>query len=114
MTSEADSQSSGEGFELQKSEIMIATADFRDRAFVFITEGSLSYRELCHYNVSEPIPDGESTITALLYHPGMKKVYGATSGLRSHLFYYDPSPAAEHVVDIGLLSEILESPSPTH
>ncbi|MGQ9554733.1 MAG: hypothetical protein ACUVWR_11530 [Anaerolineae bacterium] len=105
MTQDKSSHSLGAEFQLQESEIMIATSEFRQRAFAFITEGSLAYRDLCQYNDSEPIPDRESAITALTYHEGMNKVYGATSGSRSHLFYYDPSPAAEHVVDIGLLAD---------
>lgn len=93
------------GYHLKESEIMAGTADFRDGAFAFITEGSLALRELGNYGVAPPIPDGESAVTALAPGAGRKKIYGATSGRRSHLFYYDPSPAAEHAVDIGLLGE---------
>jgi hypothetical protein len=94
-----------EGYHLKESEIMAGTADFRDGAFAFITEGSVALRELGNYNVAPPIPNGESAITALTTGAGGKKIYGATSGRKSHLFYYDPSPAAEHAVDIGVLGE---------
>jgi len=98
-------QSSGEGYHLKESEIMSGTSDFRDGAFAFITEGSLALREIGHYGVAPPIPNGESAITALAPGAGLKKIYGATSGRKSHLFYYDPSPAAEHAVDIGVLGQ---------
>jgi hypothetical protein len=96
------------GYHLKESEIMTGTADFRDGAFAFITEGSVALRELGNYGVAPSIPHGESAVTALAAGPGLKKIYGATSGGKSHLFYYDPSPAAEHVVDIGVLGEDAE------
>lgn len=96
----------GDGeYHLQQSEIMIATEDFREGGFAFISEGSLALRELGHYGVTKPIPNGESAITSLITGKGCKKIYGATSGRKSHLFYYDSSPAAEHVVDIGILGK---------
>ena len=94
-----------EEYHLQQSEIMVATEDFREGGFAFITEGSLALRELGHYGVTKPIPNGESATTALVTGKDDKKIYGATSGKKSHLFYYDPSPAAEHVVDIGVLDD---------
>ncbi len=96
---------SDEGYHLKESEIMAGTAEFRDGAFAFITEGTVALRELGHYGVAPPIPNGESAVTALVSGAGLKKIYGATSGRKSHLFYYDPSPAAEHAVDIGVLGE---------
>jgi len=96
------------GYHLKESEIMAGTSDFRDGSFAFITEGTVALRELGNYGVTAPIPNGESAITALLSGGGLKKIYGATSGKKSHLFYYDPSPAAEHVVDIGVLGEDTE------
>ncbi|OGD21204.1 MAG: hypothetical protein A2W03_10540 [Candidatus Aminicenantes bacterium RBG_16_63_16] len=101
-------QASGEGYHLKESETMAGTAEFRDGAFAFITDGSVALRELGHYGAAPPIPNGESAITALTPGAGRKKIYGATSGKKSHLFYYDPSPAAEHVVDIGVLGEDAE------
>lgn len=97
--------SDGDEYHLKQSEIMIATGAFRDGAFAFVTEGSLAMRPLCHEGVDAPIPNGESAVTALVYDTAHRKVYGATSGERAHLFWYDPSPAAEHVVDIGALGE---------
>lgn len=99
------SNSSEAGYHLKESEIMAGTADFRDGAFAFITEGSVALRELGNFGVAPPLPNGESAITALTSGAGRKKIYGATSGRKSHLFYYDPSPAAEHAVDIGVLGE---------
>ena len=96
------------GYHLKESEIMAGTSDFRDGAFAFITEGTVALRELGNYGVTSPIPNGESAITSLLSGEGRKKIYGSTSGKKSHLFYYDPSPAAEHVVDIGVLGEDAE------
>ncbi len=96
------------GYHLKESEIMAGTADFRDGAFAFVTEGTIALRELGNYDVTAPIPNGESAITALIGGPVFKKTYGATSGKRAHLFYYDPSPAADHVVDIGVLAEEAE------
>ncbi|MCK5157201.1 MAG: PQQ-like beta-propeller repeat protein [Spirochaetales bacterium] len=94
-----------EEYHLQQSEMMLATEDFREGGFAFITEGSLALRELGNYGVTKPISNGESAITALITGKSSKKIYGATSGKQSHLFYYDPSPAAEHVVDIGILGK---------
>ena len=101
-------RASGEGYHLKESEIMAGTAEFRDGAFAFITEGTVALRELGNCAVAPPIPNGESAITALAPGAGLKKIYGATSGKKSHLFFYDPSPAAEHVVDIGILGEDAE------
>jgi hypothetical protein len=110
MTDDIDpkANSSEAGYHLKESEIMAGTADFRDGAFAFITEGSVALRELGHFGAAPPIPNGESAVTALTSGAGMKKIYGATSGGRSHLFYFDPSPAAEHAVDIGVLGEEAE------
>ena len=91
-------------FYLKKSEIMIATGDFRRNAFAYVTEGSLAIRELNYYGVDKGIGPGESAIKALaLGQDG--RVYGATSGTRAHLFVYDPNPAADHVVDLGEIAE---------
>ncbi len=92
-------------YHLQQSEIMNATQDFRDGAFAFVTDGTVAVRELGHYGVSAPIPRGECAISALIAGKSRKKIYGTTAGRKAHLFYYDPSPVAEHVVDIGVLGE---------
>jgi outer membrane protein assembly factor BamB len=105
---EKKKETSDAAYHLKESEIMAGTSDFRDGAFAFITEGTVALRELGHYGVTPPIPNGESAITALVSGAARKKIYGATSGKKSHLFYYDPSPAAEHVVDIGILAEDAE------
>lgn len=60
-----------------------------------------------HQQLSEPIPDGESAITSLCVGKnGM--IYGATSGRRSHLFYYDPSPTGDGVVDIAVVPGVTD------
>ena len=72
----------------------------------FVSEGHIEVRRLGPAAFTKPIPQGESAITALTsYHNG--KIYGGTSGKRAHLFYYDPSPDADTVVDIGIIGENL-------
>ena len=72
----------------------------------FVNEGHIEVRRLGPIAFTKPIPAGESAITVLLaYHNG--KIYGGTSGKRAHLFYYDPSPDADTVVDIGIVGENL-------
>jgi len=58
-----------------------------------------------HQHVSEPITPGESAITSLCR--GLNgKIYGATSGKRSHLFYYDPGPRGDGVCDLGVMEGV--------
>ncbi len=72
----------------------------------FVSEGHIEVRRLGPIAFTKPIPPEESAITALtFYHNG--KIYGGTSGKRAHLFYYDPSPDADAVVDIGIVGENL-------
>jgi hypothetical protein len=72
----------------------------------FVSDGHLEVRCLGPIAFTKPIAAGESAITALIpYHNG--KIYGGTSGKRGHLFYYDPSPDADTVVDIGVVGEDL-------
>lgn len=72
----------------------------------YVREGRVFTRALrLHQMISEPIPPGESGITSLCRGSnGM--IYGATSGKRSHLFYYDPSPLADGVLDLGVLDGV--------
>ena len=69
----------------------------------YVREGRVFSRALQYFqNLSEPIPAGESAITSLCR--GFNgKIYGVTSGAKSHLFYYDPSPDADGVCDIGVI-----------
>ncbi|MDD2708896.1 MAG: hypothetical protein PHV34_13000 [Verrucomicrobiae bacterium] len=77
-------------------------ADYEKSAFV--SEGHVEVRRLGPASFVKPIPAGECAITALTrYKSG--KIYGGTSGSRGHLFYYDPSPDADVVVDIGVVGE---------
>ncbi len=85
-------------------EFLKLRAEYEKSAFV--SEGHIEVRRLGPVAFTKPIPAGECAITALLcYHNG--KVYGGTSGKRVHLFYYDPSPDADTVVDIGVIGENL-------
>jgi hypothetical protein len=69
----------------------------------YVSKGRVFSRALrMHQQVSEPIPAGESGITSLC-RGGNEKIYGATSGAKSHLFVYDPAPAADGTLDLGLL-----------
>ncbi|HBE03223.1 MAG: hypothetical protein A2096_03025 [Spirochaetes bacterium GWF1_41_5] len=56
----------------------------------YVQEGSVTLRELGWNNLGLKIPDGESRITALICLPD-GKIYGATSGRRSHLFLFNPA-----------------------
>ena len=69
----------------------------------YVREGHVVNRTLgLPQDISEPIPPGECAITSLCLGSN-GKVYGATSGGRSHLFCYDPDPDADGVCDIGVL-----------
>jgi hypothetical protein len=69
----------------------------------YVREGRVFTRALrLHQQVSEPIPPGETAITSLCRGQN-GKIYGATSGHRSHLLYYDPAPTGDGVVDLGVL-----------
>ncbi|MDD2709160.1 MAG: hypothetical protein PHV34_14330 [Verrucomicrobiae bacterium] len=70
----------------------------------FVSEGHVEVRRLGPSSFVRPIPPGECAITALVRYTG-GKIYGGTSGRRAHLFYYDPSPDADVVVDIGVVAE---------
>lgn len=74
----------------------------------FVSEGALTLRELGWRGQTPLIPDGESAITALAVCSN-GRIYGATSGERSHLFLYDPhadtaGPLA-HPLDLGVLGD---------
>ena len=69
----------------------------------YVREGHVVNRVLgLPQDISEPIPPGECAITSLCLGSN-GKVYGATSGKRSHFFYYDPDPGADGVCDIAVL-----------
>jgi hypothetical protein len=74
----------------------------------YVRTGRVFSRALrLHQQVSRPIPAGESAITSLCRGAnGM--VYGATSGRASHLFYYDPGPTGDGVVDLGVLPGVTD------
>ena len=62
----------------------------------------LDYRDIGYPGATE-IPADSSCITALLSHDGNGKVYGATSGKRSHLFVFDAR--VNKVFPLGALPE---------
>lgn len=69
----------------------------------YVREGRIINRVLRnHQSLSEPIPDGESAITSLC-QGCQGRIYGATSGVRSHLFFYEPGPGGDGVCEVGLV-----------
>jgi len=70
----------------------------------FVNEGHVEVRTLGPKEFTEPIPPGESAISALAVHTN-GKIYGGTGGQKSHLFFYDPTPDADVVVGIGIVAE---------
>lgn len=91
-----------EEFDLQASEIMPVSPPFRKNAFPYIEQGQLQIRELNFYDVSPAIPASECSIKSLVWGNN-EKVYGITSGRKSHLFAYDPYPINDHVIDLATL-----------
>lgn len=74
-----------------------------------IQKGRMVNRPLrLHQSISETMPPDECAITSLCCGKN-GKIYGATSGNRSHLFYYDYSsganysPGADGICDIGII-----------
>jgi hypothetical protein len=68
-----------------------------------IKKGFMINRVLRIYqSISESISPEECAITSLCSADN-GKIYGATSGKKSHLFYYDPDPQADGVCDIGII-----------
>ncbi len=86
----------------QLKQFLAIRADYEKCAFV--TEGHLEVRALGPKEFVKPIPPGESAITALAVAAD-GWLYGATSGARAHLFFYNPSPDADAVADIGVVAE---------
>ena len=82
--------------------------DAKARKKVFVTEGSVIARELGWSGKYPLIPAGESSISALKLWKD-RVIYGSTSGDRSHLFMFDPSPEHEgplnSVIDLGIIAE---------
>jgi hypothetical protein len=68
----------------------------------FVSSGHLEVRALNPKEFMEPIPPGESAVTAVAAHPS-GHVYGGTSGKNAHLFFYNPAPDADACVDIGVI-----------
>lgn len=69
----------------------------------YVRKGRVENRSLRIFqSLSEPIPPEECAITSLVKGKN-GKIYGATSGKRSHLFYYSFSPDGDGVCDIGII-----------
>ena len=69
----------------------------------YVTYGRVENRSLRLFqSLSEPIPPEECAITSLCKGKN-RKIYGATSGKKSHLFYYSFSPEGDGVCDIGII-----------
>ena len=68
-----------------------------------VSEGYVLAKELGVRGSSRPIPPGECAITSLCR--GRRKIFGATSGKRAHIFAYDPDPASEVVIDVLAVDE---------
>lgn len=70
----------------------------------YVREGRIVLRPLGRKGITKPIPPEECAITSLVTGPD-GRIFGATSGRRTHLFVYDPAPGADHVIDLGVLEE---------
>ena len=81
--------------------------DYAKQAFVL--EGHVTLRMLGRKGTVRPIPEGECAITALC-RDAQGRIFGLTSGRRTHLFVYTPGPWADYVVDLGVLGEGLAPP----
>ena len=69
---------------------------------IYVDEGHIETRRLGATEFTRVIPPGESAITALV--KDMRgRIFGGTSGTQAHLFYYDPAPDADTVVDVGVI-----------
>jgi len=71
---------------------------------VFVDEGHIETRRLGPVAFTRPIPAGESAISSLC-RDRRGRIFGGTSGSKAHLFFYDPAPDADTVVDVGVLGE---------
>jgi len=69
---------------------------------VYVREGRVVLRHLGWKGVVKPIPPGESAIMSLARDP-RGRILGATSGIRTHAFVYDPG--VDRVVDLGVVDE---------
>ncbi|MEI7904628.1 MAG: hypothetical protein WCI43_04345 [Candidatus Firestonebacteria bacterium] len=74
----------------------------KESAGAFVREGFLYCKQLAVSGASKPIQAGESAITALCVSVS-GVVWGATSGKKSHLFYYMPKSPCGQVFDMGQL-----------
>ena len=71
---------------------------------IFVTEGNMYAKELSFFGITRPIPDEECAITSLC-SGNIYRIYGATSGKKSHLFTYLPKGTEGVVLDIGVVGD---------
>ncbi|MDH5440288.1 MAG: hypothetical protein OEZ48_11570 [Candidatus Bathyarchaeota archaeon] len=69
---------------------------------VYVREGKVILRPLGWKGIVKPIPPEECAITSLARDP-RGRIFGATSGRRSHLFVYDPD--LDYVEEMGVLGQ---------
>ncbi len=69
---------------------------------IYVREGKVILRPLGWKGIVKPIPPEECAITSLA-KDSRGRIFGATSGRRSHLFVYDPD--LDYVEDMGVLEE---------
>jgi hypothetical protein len=69
---------------------------------VYVREGKVILRPLGWKGIVKPIPPEECAITSLA-RDSRGRIFGATSGRRSHLFVYDPD--LDYVEDMGVLGQ---------
>ncbi|NLE75855.1 MAG: hypothetical protein GX605_03765, partial [Chloroflexi bacterium] len=85
-----------------------------ERNWSFVSEGTVLARPLGVPGYMPPIPDGESAVTALAMG-SRRRLYGATSGCRSHLFVYivqaHRTMTFAHPIDLGLLPGSSQGPT---
>lgn len=70
----------------------------------FVDEGHIQARNLGPKHFTRPIPPEESAIGALV-RDRRGRIFGGTGGKRAHLFFYDPAPDADTIVDIGIIAD---------
>jgi len=69
---------------------------------IYVREGKVVLRLLGWKGITKPIPPEECAITSLV-RDSQGRIFGATSGRKSHLFLYDPD--LDYVEDLGVLGE---------
>ncbi|MBI4671971.1 MAG: hypothetical protein HY741_09945 [Chloroflexi bacterium] len=78
-----------------------------EREWAFVSQGTVIMHDLGFEGYMPPIPPGECAITALALGPH-RRLYGATSGKKSHLFVYrveaHQARTLAYPIDLGVLN----------